>query len=84
LSIAGACAVAASRFRNARRFLIGVRNENAWIVAVCVSNPGYRISVAAGVDRGTREVRDSALHHLKLARSSAARSGAARVTTIQT
>jgi hypothetical protein len=74
LSIAGACAVAASSFGN----------ENAWIVSVCVSNPDYRISVAAGVDRGTREVRDSALHHLKLARSSAARSGAARVTTIQT
>jgi hypothetical protein len=55
LSIARACAVVASSFRNARRFLIGVRNENAWIVAVCVSNPGYRISVAAGVDRGTLE-----------------------------
>jgi hypothetical protein len=24
---------------------------------VCVSNPDYRISVAAGVDRGTREVK---------------------------
>jgi hypothetical protein len=31
------CAVAASNFRNARRFLIGVRNENAWIVAVWVA-----------------------------------------------
>jgi hypothetical protein len=46
LSIARACAVVASSFRNARRFLIGVRDENARIVAACVSNPGYRISVA--------------------------------------
>jgi hypothetical protein len=36
LSIAGACAVSASSFRNARRFPIGVRNEQVWIVA-CAS-----------------------------------------------
>ncbi len=45
-------AVAASSSRNARRFLIGVRNEGPSIVAVRVSNPDYRISVAAGADRG--------------------------------
>jgi hypothetical protein len=51
------CAVAASNFRNARRFLIGVRNETPSIVAVRVSNPDYRISVAAGADRGSLKAR---------------------------
>jgi hypothetical protein len=46
------CAAGASSSRNARRFLIGVRNETPSIVAVRVSNPDYRISVAAGADHG--------------------------------
>jgi len=46
------CAAGASSSRNARRFLIGVRNEAPSIVAVSVKNPDYGISVAAGADHG--------------------------------
>jgi hypothetical protein len=39
-------------FQKRSQFVIGVRNETPSIVAVRVSNPDYRISVAAGADRG--------------------------------
>ena len=39
------------KFQKRSQFFIGVRNETPWIVAVRVTNPDYRISVAAGADR---------------------------------
>jgi hypothetical protein len=45
--------VARSSFRNARRFLIGVRNENAWIVAVCAAMKITELLQAAAADRGS-------------------------------
>ena len=40
-------------FQKRSQLVIGVSNEAPSIVAVRVSNPDYRISVAAGADRGS-------------------------------
>jgi len=39
-------------FQKRSQLVVGVSNETPSIVAVRVSNPDYRISVAAGADRG--------------------------------
>jgi len=39
-------------FQKRSQFFIGARNETPLIVAVRISNEDYRISVAAGADRG--------------------------------
>ena len=40
-------------FHKCSQLVVGVNNETPSIVAVRVSNPDYRISVAAGADRGS-------------------------------
>jgi hypothetical protein len=49
------------------QFFIGVRNETLSIVAMCVRNPDYRISVAAGASRGSlTDLRETVLRFLML------------------
>ena len=48
-------------FQKRSQFVIGVSNETPSIVAVRVSNPDYRISVAAGADPGLFKSNETAL-----------------------
>jgi hypothetical protein len=41
------------KFQKRSQLFAGVHNETLCAVAMCVCNPDYRISVAAGVDRGS-------------------------------
>jgi hypothetical protein len=51
-------------FGKSGRLFIGPHNKTLPVAAMCVSNPGYRISVAAGGDRGFSKSNETALRSL--------------------